>query len=118
MSEYPLPLAQTPRPLPQQRALALQRPGWPQDAAPLPLARANARQADIAATAQRFEAMILEQLLSSTRKASLGGNNPLTGNTELAAGQDIVHQQIDRTRAELIARAAPLGVARLLEHEK
>jgi len=64
--------------------------------------------------------MILEQLLATARNAKLGGEtNPLTGDTPLSAGQDIIHQQIDRTRAALIARAAPLGVNRLLnEAEK
>ncbi|WP_439534497.1 hypothetical protein [Polymorphobacter sp.] len=111
MSELPLPRL-GPMPLPIQRELALQRPGWP-----MPLARVES-QPDIDATARRFEAMIVEQLLASSRKASLAGSdNPLTGGGDLLAGQDIVHEQIDRTRAELIARAAPLGIARLLKED-
>ena len=98
----------TARALPLQRGLPLQRPDWP--------AGPKASTPDTQNTARRFEAMILEQLLATTRNARLGGHaNPLTGDTPLNAGSDSLHQQIDRHRAALIASSTPLGTRRLLE---
>ena len=84
--------------IPQQRGLPLQRPNWP---------------ADPKAAATGFETMVLEQVLRHARKA--GPGVPLAGDQMLGAGKDLVEEQVDRQRAALIARAAPLGVARLLE---
>lgn len=101
MRSFALP-ARTPRavPLKPKHDMALARPDWPGAAAP-----------DKAAAAQnageRFEAMIISQLLTSSRpKTSLAGQTPLT------SGQEIIDQQIDRMRAELMAREAPLGIGK------
>lgn len=98
--------------LPQQRGLALQRPGWPAKATP-PDDHVH-HHAQAGKAGQTFEAMILTQLLATSRKASLG--EALAGDTPLTAGQGLIHEQTDRLRAEAIARAAPLGVARLIEN--
>jgi hypothetical protein len=83
--------------------IPLPRQGWPTAAAP-------DKAAEAAKAGERFEAMIIAQLLASSRpKTSLAGPSPLT------AGQDILHQQTDRIRAEAFARAAPLGIARAIE---
>ncbi len=83
--------------------MPLPRPGWPTAAAPDKAAEAQK-------AGERFEAMIIAQLLASSRpKTSLAGRSPLT------AGQDILHQQTDRIRAEAFARAAPLGIAKAIE---
>jgi hypothetical protein len=84
--------------LPQQRGLPLQRPNWP---------------ADTGTAATGFETMVLEQVLRHARQA--GPGTPLGGDQLLGAGKALVDEQVDRQRAALIARAAPLGVARLLE---
>jgi Rod binding domain-containing protein len=89
----------------QPRALALAQPGLPLSRAPAP--------ADHKAAARRFETMVLEQVLAQVRKAAPEGTP--ASDTLFSAGQDLTDQQIDRQRAELIARAAPFGVARLLE---
>ena len=84
------------------------RSEWPGPAAP---ARSPA---DMAAVAQRFEALIAESLLKSARNASLGDD----GLGEDSGGSsDHVRAMIDHARAEAIARAAPLGIARLLAAE-
>ena len=84
------------------------RSDWPGPAAP---ARSPA---DMAAVAQRFEALIAESLLKSARTASLGDD----GLGEDSGGSsDHVRAMIDHARAEAIARAAPLGIARLLAAE-
>lgn len=81
--------------------------------APAPLGRpwpAPARPLDpkLAQAAEQFEVMIAERLLKSARAARLG-DDLLGGNS------DIVRDQIDHARAEAIARAAPIGIARLLQ---
>ena len=67
-----------------------------------------AKRADVA---RQFETIIAETLLRSARAASLGDD----GLGE--AGGENVRSMIDHARAEAIARAAPLGVARLLAAE-
>lgn len=66
-----------------------------------------AKQADVA---RQFETLIAETLLRSARAASLGDDG-------MGPGGDNVRAMIDHARAEAIARAAPLGVARLLAQE-
>lgn len=89
------------------------RPDWPGAAA------APRSPADIAAVAQRFEALIAESLLKSARAAGLGddglGEDSITGSG--GGSGDHVRGMIDHARAEAIARAAPLGIARLLAAE-
>ena len=91
---------------PAPRALPLPRvrTDWPGTAA------ARAPQRPEAAVARQFEALIVESLLRSARAAKLGDDG-------LGASGDTVHDLQDRQRAEAIARAAPLGVARLLARE-
>jgi hypothetical protein len=85
--------------------MPLPRPGWPTAAAP-------DKAAEAAKAGERFEAMIIAQLLAKSRPTtSLAGPSPL------AAGQDIIHEQTERLRAEAFARSAPLGIARALESE-
>ena len=84
------------------------RPDWPGTAA------APRSPADIAAVAQRFEALIAESLLKSARAAGLGDDG--LGEDSGGSG-DHVRAMIDHARAEAIARAAPLGIARLLAAE-
>ena len=60
--------------------------------------------------AERFEALIIQSLLRSARAARLGDDG-------LGSGGETVRDLQDRQRAEAIARAAPLGVARLLARE-
>ena len=113
MTSLPHPLQNLPlqrdsspaRALPRQRGLALERPGWP--ATPPP--------ADTAKAATRFEELVIQQLLASARKASFGQS--LAGDTPFSSNQEAIDQQVDRQRAALIARAAPLGVGRLLAAE-
>jgi Rod binding domain-containing protein len=75
---------------------------------PLPLARAapvaTPREAKVAA---QFEALIVRSVLQSARNAKLGDDG-------LGATGDNVRDMVDSVRAEAIARAAPLGVAKLL----
>lgn len=85
---------------PVQKAVPLARPGWPGAAT----ARAPDRNAQVA---QQFETLIAATLLRSARAARLGDDG-------LGATGDGVRDLIDRQRAEAIARAAPIGVARLL----
>ncbi len=84
------------------------RAEWPGPAAALRPA------VDTAAVAQRFEALIAESLLKSARAASLGDDG--LGDDSGGSG-DHVRAMIDHARAEAIARAAPLGIARLLAAE-
>jgi len=103
------------------RAPALQLPrvraDWP--LAP-PQPRAADRDADVA---RQFETIIAETLLRSARAAALGDDGlgdsamPGGGATGLSAGADGIRDMIDHARAEAIARAAPMGVARLLAAE-
>ena len=81
--------------------------------------RADARHAttrtpvrDDAEIARQFETIIAETLLRSARAASLGDDS-----FGASPGGDDVRAMIDHARAEAIARAAPMGVARLLAAE-
>lgn len=90
-------------------APALQMPrvrqGWPL-APPRAPASDAAKQAEVA---RQFETIIAETLLRSARAASLGDDG--FGSD---GGSENVRAMIDHARAEAIARAAPMGVARLL----
>ncbi|KAB7648225.1 hypothetical protein [Polymorphobacter fuscus] len=90
----------SPLPLPRVRS------EWP-PAAARPAGDA-ARQAEVA---HQFETLIAETLLRSARAAALGDDS--LGGSD-AAGADNVRAMVDHARAEAIARAAPIGVARLL----
>jgi Rod binding domain-containing protein len=80
-----------------------------------PLAAANPRAGDRdAEVARQFETIIAETLLRTARAASLGDDG--FGTSDLPGG-DNVRAMIDHARAEAIARAAPMGVARLLAAE-
>ncbi|MEY2883685.1 MAG: hypothetical protein RL490_1409 [Pseudomonadota bacterium] len=93
------------RPAPAQFRL---RPDWP--GAPAP--RDAARDAEVA---RQFETLIAETLLRSARASSLGDDGlGASGDT----GGDHVRAMIDHAHAEAIARAAPMGVARLLAAER
>jgi hypothetical protein len=70
-------------------------------------AMAAARDADVA---RRFETLIAATLLRSARAADLGDDG-------LGATAEPIRDMIDNSRAEAIARAAPLGVARLLQQQ-
>jgi Rod binding domain-containing protein len=72
----------------------------------LPLAPATdaAKTAEIA---QQFEALIAVTLLRAARAADLGDDG-------LGATAGPIRDMIDTQRADAMARAAPLGVARLL----
>ena len=80
----------------------LRRLDWPGAARPLN------HDADIAL---KFETMIAETLLRSARAAKLGddGLGDTGGN---------IRDMVDHQRAEAIARAAPIGIARLLAAER
>ncbi len=88
--------AQTPMPLPRVRS------EWP---GPTPASRDAARDAKVA---RQFETLIARTLLQTARAAKLGDDG-------LGASGDSVRDMVDNARAEAIARAAPLGVARLLQ---
>jgi hypothetical protein len=91
MSEPALsPLRSTSRPMPGP---------WPTPARPL--------DPKLAKAAEQFEVLIAERLLKGARAARLGDDL-------LGQGSDNVRDQIDHARAEAIARAAPIGIARLL----
>ena len=94
-------LATRPIPLPRIRA------DWP-------LATPRAPAASDAEVARQFETIIAETLLRSARAAALGDDG--FGASDLPGG-DNVRAMIDHARAEAIARAAPMGVARLLAAE-
>lgn len=80
-----------------------------------PLATTMPRAADRdAEVARQFETIIAETLLRTARAASLGDDG--FGTSDLPGG-DNVRAMIDHARAEAIARAAPMGVARLLAAE-
>lgn len=81
------------------------RQGWPLSPVRQPAGDA-ARQADVA---RQFETIIAETLLRSARAASLGEDG-----LGADGGAENVRAIIDHARAEAIARAAPMGVARLL----
>lgn len=86
------------------------RQGWPLAHTRQPQARQPAsdaaKQAEIA---RQFETIIAETLLRSARAASLGDDG-----LGADGGSENVRAMIDHARAEAIARAAPMGVARLL----
>lgn len=90
--------AQTPMPLPRVREQ------WPGPAE----AAANRSEAREAKVAEQFETLIARTLLHAARAAKLGDDG-------LGATGDSVRDMVDNARAEAIARAAPLGVARLLQ---
>jgi Rod binding domain-containing protein len=93
-------------PAPASLPLPRVRRDWPgpADAA---ASRATARDARVA---EQFETLITRSLLHSARAAKLGDDG-------LGASGDSVRDMVDKARAEAIARAAPLGVARLLKAE-
>ena len=91
-----------PRPTPLQ--LPRVRADWPLVAT----LRPTDRDAEVA---RQFETIIAETLLRSARAAALGDDG-LGDNA--VPGDDNIRAMIDHTRAEAIARAAPMGVARLL----
>lgn len=77
---------------------------------PLPLVRpAAAPPAPAARVAQDFEALIAASLLRAASAARLGDDN-----LGSSAGSDELRDLVQCQQAEMIARAAPLGVARLL----
>ncbi len=85
---------------PPQRPMALAPPrrlDWPGGAKP--------RNTDDVAL--KFETMIAETLLRSARAAKLGDDG-------LGDTGDNIRDMVDHQRAQAIARAAPIGVARLL----
>ena len=95
-----------PRPAPLQ--LPRVRADWPLAATP----RAADRDAEVA---RQFETIIAETLLRSARAAALGDDG--LGDSAMPGG-DNIRAMIDHARAEAIARAAPMGVARLLAAER
>ena len=80
------------------------RPDWPGPAAARPTKQDTA-------VARQFEALIVQSLLKSARAAKLGDDG-------LGDTGDTVRDLQDRQRAEAIAAAAPLGIARLLAAER
>ncbi len=82
------------------------RSDWPG----ISLKRPVPRPASDAKVAEQFETLIAATLLRSARAANLGDDG-------LGTGGDTVRDMVDRQRAEAIARAAPLGVARLLARD-
>lgn len=115
----PLTRRGPPLPLAGQAALRIRR-DWP-GSMPLPLANgiaiagrqrdatsAAARDADVA---RKFETLIAATLLRSARAASLGEDG-------LGPTAEPIRDMIDTSRAEAIARAAPMGVARLLQQQR
>jgi Rod binding domain-containing protein len=95
-------------PRPPALSLPRVRADWPLAPA---LPRAVDRDAEVA---RQFETIIAETLLRSARAAALGDDG--LGSSDMPGG-DNVRAMIDHARAEAIARAAPLGVARLLAAE-
>lgn len=79
-----------------------------------PIATTKPRATNDAEVARQFETIIAETLLRSARAASLGDDG--FGTSDLPGG-DNVRAMVDHARAEAIARAAPMGVARLLAAE-
>lgn len=73
----------------------------------LPLARTT-DAAKAAEVAHQFETLIAVSLLRAARAADLGDDG-------LGTNAGPLRDMIDTHRAQAIARAAPLGVARLLE---
>ncbi len=93
------------------------RPEWPGNRMG-PGTITTARPDDAAKTARialQFETLIAETLLRSVRDANLGDAN--LGDAGVGVGGDNIKAMIDHARAEAIARAAPIGIARLLARE-
>lgn len=95
-------------PRPTSLQLPRVRADWPLAAAK---PRAGDRDAEVA---RQFETIIAETLLRTARAANLGDDG--FGTSDLPGG-DNVRAMVDHARAEAIARAAPMGVARLLAAE-
>ena len=93
--------------------IAIAPTGFPLKPPPLRAPDAARREAEIAL---KFETLIAETLLRSARAAQLGDAS--FDNSGLGATGGQVRDMIDHSRAEAIARAAPLGVARLLAAER
>jgi Rod binding domain-containing protein len=94
--------ARAPMPLPRVRA---EWPGPADTAAEAAATRSASREAKVA---EQFETLIARTLLHAARAAKLGDDG-------LGNSGDSVRDMVDNARAEAIARAAPLGVARLLQ---
>ncbi|MFZ4110472.1 MAG: hypothetical protein ACOYKQ_08395 [Polymorphobacter sp.] len=77
-------------------------------------AKATPSRFDINDLAQRFETLIAESLLKFARAAELGDDSL---GEDSGGGGDHVRAMIDHARAEAIARAAPVGIARVLAAE-
>ncbi|WP_310495990.1 hypothetical protein [Sandarakinorhabdus sp.] len=98
-------------PLPALQLPSRTLPGpWPPPASVSPqLGKLAASPQDrkLAAAAHQFETLIAQTLLKSARSADLGDDL-------MGSGGEHVRDQVDRARAEAIARAAPMGIARLM----
>ena len=77
----------------------------------LPLASKPQTPIKEAEIARKFETLIAATLLRAARAADLGDDG-------MGASAGPIRDMIDNSRAEAIARAAPLGVARLLAKER
>nr|WP_310523643.1 hypothetical protein [Polymorphobacter sp.] len=82
---------------------AAHRQNWPGTTPTKP----NPNETEIA---RKFETLIAETLLRSARAAALGDDG-------LGQSGANIRDMVDHQRAEAIARAAPLGVGRLLAAE-
>lgn len=96
-------IAPRPAGLPATAAAPALRPaGLPLNAAP--------DEAALAAKAgTQFEALLIERMLKGARAAQLGD--------DLMGDNGQVRDLVDEQRAQILARAAPLGLARLLSRE-
>ena len=77
--------------------------------AALPLDKPQASRAQLAAAAQKFEAIFVRQMLASARKASFG--DALFGSS---AG-DTFREQLDARFADVAAQRGALGLAKQIE---
>lgn len=75
----------------------------------LPLAAAPDEAARAARAGTQFEALLIERLLKGARAAPLGD--------DLMGDNGPLRDLVDEQRAQMLARAAPLGLARLLARE-
>lgn len=78
-------------------------------AAALPLAAAPDEAALATKAGTQFEALLIERMLKGARAAQLGD--------DLMGDNDQLRDLVDEQRAQILARAAPLGLARLLARE-
>jgi len=78
-------------------------------ATPTPTPMPSARKEDIHATAQKFEAMLLRQVLAQARKTDFG-NTLLTNE-----GTKTFREVQDSRYADTIAQQGKLGFAKLIE---